>query len=226
MAVYFISGIDTDSGKTIVTGLLANYIKFIKKESVITQKIAQTGCGELSEDIYIHRQLMKSELFDEDKTGVTVPYKFKFPASPHLAAALENKKINTSIINESTQKLLSKYDNVIIEGVGGLFVPLFDAYTVIDYIKDMNYPLILVSSSKLGSINHTLLSIEALQNRNIDLRGIIYNNFFSGNEIISQDTKIIISKFLEKYGYDNNIVEIPKIDNFEKSPFIDFSKLV
>ncbi len=97
MKKIFITGIDTDVGKTIVTGLLAAYLNQ-KGIYTITQKIVQTGCTEFSEDIRVHRQLMKLNLCNEDRSGLTCPYVFKYPASPNLAAKLENTKIEVQKI--------------------------------------------------------------------------------------------------------------------------------
>ena len=197
--VYFISGIDTDSGKTFATGLIAKSLLDLGK-TVITQKIAQTGCTDISDDIIKHRELMGINLLTEDISKITCPYCFKLPASPHLAAKLEGTFINVSIINHNTSLLYSKYEYVLLEGAGGLLVPINEELFTIDYIKQCNYPLILVSSAKIGSINHTLLSIEACKNRDITLAGIVYNEFPKGDEAIEKDTKrIIIKRLLTAY---------------------------
>jgi len=162
--VIFISGIDTDCGKTIVTGLLAKFLQKTGKK-VITQKLVQTGCSEISEDIETHRKIMNIGLLEEDKNHLTCPYIFQFPASPHLSAKIENTEIDIDKILNSTNKLLEKFDIVLIEGAGGLLVPITSNYSTIDFIAKNKYPIILVSSSKLGSINHTLLSLELIKNK-------------------------------------------------------------
>ncbi len=208
----FVSGIDTDIGKTIATGLMARYLHK-KNHHMITQKIVQTGCQNISEDILIHRQLMGCELFEEDLSGLTCPFLFKHPASPHLAARMEDRTIDTRIISDAAVALKKKYNTLLIEGAGGLQVPLNNEVTVLDYIQKQHYPVILVSSSKLGSINHTVLSIEALENRNIDLIGIVYNRYPEADPYIANDSIMEIKKFMKKSGYRDNIVEISKIDS-------------
>ena len=155
---YFVTGIDTDAGKSIVTGVLARALS-ARGERVITQKFIQTGCDGLSEDIETHRRIMGIGLLPEDEDGTTCPIVFTYPASPHLAAAIDGRDIDLTLIGRSTEKLLQKYDTVLIEGAGGLYVPLLEAYQTIDYVAEHGLPVVLVTSPRLGSINHTLLSL-------------------------------------------------------------------
>ena len=152
---YFVTGIDTDAGKSIVTGVLARALS-ARGERVITQKFIQTGCDGLSEDIETHRRIMGIGLLPEDEDGTTCPIVFTYPASPHLAAAIDGRDIDLTLIGRSTEKLLQKYDTVLIEGAGGLYVPLSEAYRTIDYVAEHGLPVVLVTSPRLGSINHTL----------------------------------------------------------------------
>ena len=156
--VYFVTGIDTDAGKSIVTGVLARDWAG-RGRRVVTQKFIQTGCPGLSEDIETHRRIMGTGLLPEDLDGTTCPIVFTYPASPHLAAAIDSRRIDLSLIGKCTEKLLEKYDVVLLEGAGGLFVPLEGLYNTIDYVAERRLPVILVTSPRLGSINHTLLSL-------------------------------------------------------------------
>ena len=223
MSVIFITGTDTDIGKTFVTGLLAKYL-LKQNKSVITQKIAQTGCIHTSEDIEKHREIMGIPFCDDDKSGLTCPYIFKFPASPHLAAKMENRIIDPEVIKKATDQLEEKYDFVITEGVGGLYVPLNEDSSLLDYLEKQKYPTLLVSSSKLGSINHTLLSIEIAKHRNIEIIGIVYNHFPKEKEEIVFESKQIFKKYLKKFGYPEIIIDIPEIKS-DKKVNIDFSEL-
>lgn len=206
----FISAIDTDAGKTIVTGLLALSLKN-RGLNIITQKIAQTGCNIISDDIIKHREIMSEELNEFDINGITCPYIFNFPASPHLSAKIENSEINTEIISSATNELEKHFDIVLLEGVGGLMVPLNTNELLTDYISIKQYPLILVTSGKLGSINHTLLSLEAIKNRNIELKALVYNNFISNDEIINSDSKEYLKNYFRKDFPYSQFIEIEKI---------------
>ncbi len=208
---YYISGIDTDSGKTIVTGLMARYLKS-KHKNVITQKMVQTGCQNISEDIEMHRRIMGTPLLEEDTKGITCSYLFELPASPHLSAEREGVLIQTDKITEASNYLSKKYDILLIEGAGGLMVPLNSNTLLIDYIQEQGSPLILVSSSKLGSINHTLLSLEVIKNRGIELVGLIYNHFPNDNPIIIKDSENILKGYLKQYYPNAPFISVPKID--------------
>ncbi len=222
MATYFISAIDTDTGKTIVTGLIAKYLQD-KGESVITQKLAQTGCVGISEDIIKHREIMNIPLSPFDKDGTTCPYVFPFPASPHLAAQLENTEIDIDIINKSTNILEQNFKHVLLEGVGGMYVPITSTYTILDFLEEKKYPIILVTSAKLGSINHTLMSLEIAKKRELNIKGIVYNNFPQTHENISTDSKKVFKQYLQKYFPKAGFTEIP-IGYENKS--INFSKVL
>lgn len=214
----FIAGIDTDVGKTIITGLLAKYL-LSKNINVITQKLAQTGCKGISEDVLMHRRIMDVELFNEDKNKTTCPYVFDLPASPHLSAQLQGAEIDVNEITKSTKKLEAKFDCVLLEGVGGIYVPITRTYTTLDYLLEQKHNVILVTTPKLGSINHTLMSIDALYSRNINILGIVYNLIGEYNNEIKEDSKLIFGEYLEKYGYQNNILEVNKFEN--KFPILE-----
>ncbi len=222
--IIFITGINTDIGKTYITGLIARYLKQ-QGYSVITQKIAQTGCIGESEDILKHRELMEITLTEEDKAGLTCPYIFEPPMSPHLASKLAGTEIDINKINAATDELAEKYDYVIVEGVGGLYVPLTEKTKVIDLIKEREYPVILVSSPALGSINHTLMSIELLKQNKIKLLGIAYNLHNATNGNITTDSRNIFATNLKQCNYHCNIVDIPSIPT-ATTPDIDFSTLL
>lgn len=203
--IYFVSGIDTDAGKSFATGLLAKRL-MEEGRSVMTQKFIQTG-GDLI-DVKIHRELMGIEFTEEDKNGVTCPVVFSYPASPHLAAALDNREIDFEAIDRSTEILSKKYDILLIEGAGGLHVPLKGLRTTMDFVREKGYPLIFVTSGKLGSINHTLLSLEVCRNRGIEVKFVIYNTFFDDDKIISRDTHSYIKEYLAYYHPDCQLIEV------------------
>ena len=211
MAVYFISGIDTDAGKSIVTGVIARTL-LKKGVKVITQKFIQTGCRGISEDILKHREIMGIEPQEVDKDGTTCPYVMTYPASPHLAAEIDKITIDTAIIHRSTEKLTALYDKVLLEGAGGLFVPVNRHYLTIDYVQDNGYPLILVASSKLGSINHTLMSLELCRLRGIDVKYVVYNDFPNDSEIIKNDSITIIRQYLDDHFPKCKLLELPVIE--------------
>lgn len=196
--VYFVSGIDTGIGKSYATGYLAREWNR-KGIRTITQKFVQTGNTGLSEDIELHRRLMGTGLLEEDKTHLTMPEIFTYPCSPHLAAEIDGRPIDFEKIEQASRRLLERYDAVLLEGAGGLMVPLTRNLLTIDYVARRNYPLILVTSGRLGSINHTLLSLEAVAARGIRLHSVMYNLYpQEEDKIIQHDTEEYIRTWLQK----------------------------
>ena len=186
--VYFVSGIDTDIGKTVATGMLAKQL-LQQGKSVITQKPVQTGCQNIADDIAVHRKIMGIPMQEADKQGLTMPEIFSYPASPHLAARLDGRALDLHKIRTATQQLAAQYEIVLVEGAGGLMVPLTEDLLTIDYIQQQAYPVILVTSGRLGSINHTLLSFAALKQYGIRLHSLIFNHIHdSKDETVAGDT--------------------------------------
>lgn len=207
--VYFISGIDTGIGKTYTTGYLAKLWNEQGKKT-ITQKLIQTGNTDISEDIEQHREIMGMGWFPEDETKLTMPEIFTYPASPHLATQIDGREIDFDKIAKATQQLTEKYEVVLLEGAGGLMVPLTTELLTIDYLTEKKYPVILVSSGRLGSINHTLLSLEALKNRGLELYALAYNlNDESQDVLISKDTSEYLQAYLAKHFPNALWMDIP-----------------
>ena len=207
----FISGIDTDAGKTYATAWLASRIE-AENRSVVTQKFIQTGCTDTSEDIEAHRRLCGKAPLPQDLDGTTAPIIFSYPASAQLAARIDGKEIDLSLIDKATERLASAYDCVLIEGAGGLMVPITDDFTSIDYVATRRLPLVLVTNGRLGSINHTLLSLEAISRRNIELAAVIYNRHFDSDPVIADDTLGFISRYMERHFPDVLLLDMPHID--------------
>ena len=209
--VFFVSGIDTDAGKSYATGYLAREWNMNGKRT-ITQKFIQTGNVGHSEDIDLHRRIMGIPFTQEDKERLTMPEIFSYPASPHLASRLDNRPIDFAKIKRSTQELSERYDYVLLEGAGGLMVPLTTELLTIDYIAHEQYPLIFVTSGKLGSINHTLLSLEAIQRRGITLDTVLYNLYpIAEDKTIQNDTMEFIRTYLEKNFPGTKFLLVPEI---------------
>ena len=219
--IYFISGIDTDAGKSFATGYLA---KILNAQGIrtITQKFIQTGNIGRSEDIELHRKIMGTGLNEDDRSGLTMPEIFSYPASPLLASKIDKREINFKKINDATAALAAKYDIVLVEGAGGLMVPLTSGMLTIDYIEERGYPLIFVTSGKLGSVNHTLLSFEAIERRAIRLDAVMYNLYPEIKDTtIRDDTREYIRDYMAGHFPQAQFIEVPNIPScpvFPSSP--------
>lgn len=220
---YFVSGIHTDAGKSYCTGWLARRL-MNEGKSVITQKFVQTGNTVMSEDIDVHRRLMQTGLLPEDTTplidvtdcgqgcgNITAPLIFTHPCSPQLAARLDNRRIDLTIIDKASDILERLYDILLIEGAGGLMVPITDDFLTIDYVTTRRLPLIMVVNSTLGSINHALLSFEAIKNRQIEMPTVLYNTHFDTDPLIADDTFGFISRYLSRHFPHTTLLTVPPL---------------
>ena len=184
----FITGIGTDVGKTITSAIVTQALE------ADYWKPVQAGDLDNSDSHKIQRYISnsKTQIFENS-------YKLNTPASPHLAAAIDGITIDLKKIIEPLTD-----NHIVIEGAGGILVPLNDIDCIVDLIKE-DYKVILVSRHYLGSINHTLLTFEALKNRNIAVAGIV----FSGDENKATE-EIILSKTKAKF-----------IGRIENEPYFD-----
>jgi len=191
----FITGTDTEVGKTIITGLFGRFL-LENGLRVVTQKWVQTGKRGFSEDIGTHQKIMGIKREKNEKYLIdTMPYTFELPASPHLAARMENTEINPQRIMTAFHRLQEAFDFVVVEGTGGALVPINDCELVVDIAGQLSLPVIIVAENKLGAINHTLLTVEALKKRNIKVLGVIFNRISkTQNEIILKDNMQIVEK--------------------------------
>lgn len=193
---YFITGTDTAVGKTIVSAALLRV--FLKKGlKVGAMKPIETGClnkdGMLlpSDGIFLRDMAEMNESLD-----LVTPVKFETPLSPLVASRLEGAEVDIDSVFKSFEALKKKYDYMIVEGVGGLLVPIKveqrkrsdKYYFVRDLIKDMELETIIVTRPSLGTINHTLLTVEALRNKKIPIRGFIINYSSVGKNDIAEKT--------------------------------------
>lgn len=207
--VIFVSGIDTDAGKTYATAWYARRLAG-EGRKVITQKFIQTGCRDSSEDIEAHRRLTGTGPLPEDAEGLTAPVIFSYPASAQLAARLDGREIDLRVIERATAELQRRYDTVLVEGAGGLMVPINDDYFAIDYVVEHRLPLILVTNGRLGSINHTILSLEAIERRGIELKAVIYNEYFDNDAVIAEDTSAFVERYLHRHFPHTAFLRLPQ----------------
>ena len=159
MKQLFITGIGTDVGKTVISAILTEYLQ------ADYWKPIQSGDLHNSDSMKVKALISNSTSFFHPER-----YRLNNPLSPHASAEIDGIRISLDDFE------LPQTDNhLIVEGAGGLFVPINERDTVIDLIERLNIPVVLVSRNYLGSINHTMLSIEALRARNIEIQGIIFN---------------------------------------------------
>lgn len=210
--VYFVSGTDTGVGKSYATGYLAKVWNASGRRT-ITQKLVQTGNTEVSEDIEVHRKIMGCGMLPEDMQKLTMPEIFTYPCSPHLASEIDGREIDFSKIEASVGELSAKYDAVLLEGAGGLMVPLTRGLLTLDYAAGQGWPLILVTSGKLGSINHTLLSLEAARSHGLDVFMVMFNKYPEDEDrTVSDDTEKFLRDIVARDFPEAEYMEVPVIE--------------
>jgi dethiobiotin synthetase len=196
----FVTGIGTEVGKTIAAAIL------VQKLQADYWKPIQSGDLDNSDSLKVNNLISNSSttIFPES-------YKLTQPFSPHKSAAIDGITIEAEkIIAPVTENAL------IIEGAGGLMVPLNDKFLMIDLIKNLNVEVVLVSKNYLGSINHTLLSIYALKQYGIPIKGIIFNGV---KDIYSKD-------FILQYTGVELLGHIPEYELIDKQAIMDAGRYI
>jgi len=183
----FITGTSTEVGKTVVSAGLAMALKE-KGLRVGVMKPVATGCLGGEKNLIPADAAFLMEAAQNEYTGLSSPSRFRNPLAPYVASALEKREVNVEAIHEAYEELRKYYDYVIVEGIGGLMVPLRNDYFVTDLIRDFKLPLVIVSSPGLGAINHTLLTVDAAKIRGFDVKGIIFNRTATTNYSLAEMT--------------------------------------
>ncbi len=171
----FITGTDTGVGKThIATGIAAELKLF--GVGVGVMKPVETGCrmrsGRLVPEDAL--SLMKTAAV-RDSLALVNPYRFRKPLAPSIAAGLEGKRVDPMKILNAFKTLSQRHDFMIVEGAGGIMVPLSEDYLYLDLAADLRLPVIIVARPSLGTINHTLLTISVLKKRRVPVTGVVIN---------------------------------------------------
>lgn len=219
----FITGTDTDVGKTVIAGCIAAALSRAEKKVAYYKPVQ---CGSLLKGKIVSPDLaLVKELSGIPDNALANDYCFSLAASPHLAAEHDKKKVDIQIIKNHIKQLVKEYDIILIEGAGGLIVPITRTHTVLDLIKDLSVPVIVVARAGLGTINHTSLTVRTLKFMEIPILGVIFN-YYKGN-VIEDDNKKIVSTLNNVYvigvvPFSENIKELA--DNFEE--YIDMEKFI
>jgi dethiobiotin synthetase len=186
----FVTATDTEVGKTYVSCKIA---EILKKSSINTGVFKPVSTGDRNDA----KALIKAAKIDENPETVT-PVFFKNPISPYGASLLERKAFDRIFdlkkINDAFKYFLNKYEFTVVEGVGGILVPLKQNFFVSDLIKNFNLPVIVVARFGLGTLNHTLLTIEKLKRDRQKILGVILNGKKNNNDISVKSNASIIKK--------------------------------
>ena len=193
MSAIFVAGTDTNVGKTHVCGLL---LDFFLKEGVKAgyQKWAATGPEFPPADLKACLGMAGIPL-EPELVGSQVVYHFALPASPHLAAEQEGAAVDPELIRNKFQEMSARYELLMVEGVGGIMVPLNRKLLLVDLLQELKVPTLVVAKSGLGTINHTLLTLEGLRQRGIPVLGVVFSDGASGeDDLLAEDNMRTIAE--------------------------------
>ena len=174
MKSLFVTGTDTDVGKTCVSASIVKNLRDMDIDVGVMKPFAsghKKNSSSLPQDVEI---LMKYS-GSQDPIDLVNPYFFEIPTSPYDAAKILVQKINLQKVIDAYNKLLSSHDLVIVEGIGGLMTPITQNYFVSNLITELDIDTIIVMGSKLGTVNHTLLTYEHCKQMHLKLKGFIIN---------------------------------------------------
>jgi dethiobiotin synthetase len=200
MKGFFITGTDTSVGKTVVT---AGLLYWLRKNNInaIPMKPVQTGTRESKGKLYSQDLAFSLKSCDLKLTSEEIrllsPFCYKTACSPRLAGKMAGKYPDINTIIKNLKTVNGRYDYVLVEGAGGIMVPLNRTKTMLDLMKEINFPIILVIRSTLGTINHTLLSINMLRASGLEIAGVVVNDTAPENKkdyFIKEDNISTISK--------------------------------
>ncbi len=205
--ILFITGTDTSIGKTVVACLSLLALR-AEGYDVKVMKPVETGCldadsgsSEPADALLLQAAGNSGQAVDE-----IVPYTYKSAVAPSVAQAVEGPTIDVAALKAMALELASSCDLLVIEGAGGLLVPIVPQYTFADFCKDLSAQVLLVVGSKLGAINHCLLTLEVLRNREIPCLGYVLNELLapeaprSGLSSASQSNRLAIRREAAAYG--------------------------
>jgi len=181
----FITGTDTDIGKTYITAGLAITLRKMSIDVGVMKPFAAGVAqkkGYKSEDV----EILSKSAQTHDPENLVNPQFFPIPASPYTAWKKLKIKPKIPLVLSSFKKLSDMHEMVLVEGVGGILTPILKDYYVTNLIKDMKIPTIIVTRSKVGTVNHTLMTVKMCEKYKIPIKGIIINNFDDDGYPINQ----------------------------------------
>lgn len=193
----FVTGTDTEVGKTVIAGAIANH--FLRRGvRVAVSKPVATGCvrrreGLVSEDA----EFLASCADARFPLDLICPQRYKEPLAPAVAADRAQQPLDWEAVDRSLRLMTAESDVIVVEGVGGILVPLDKQHTTLDLARWLSLPAVIVARPNLGTINHTLLTIETLRRANVPIAGVVVNGYPAESASVVEETN---PRYIEKYG--------------------------
>lgn len=198
MSTIFITGTDTGVGKTHIAACLSAFLSVRRNRNVGVMKPFESGlAGRDKDELPWDAICLKEASASDDDLNMISPYTFEAPLAPEVAAYLANVTINIDLIDTIYRNIVKRHDVVVVEGAGGILVPIKDKFFYIDLIERWNAPVIVVSRLGLGTINHTLLTCQYLRTRSINVIGVIINNTEGLGDLPARTNPEVLKKYLD-----------------------------
>ena len=185
----FVTGSDTGVGKTVIAGAIAAAIKAHGLDVGVMKPVA-SGAKKIEGKLVSEDAVYLKKIIDStDDDDLVNPVRLEPSIAPTMAASKSGVPIDIDKIWKAYEALTNKHDFVVVEGIGGLMVPIDDTIFVADLVRKMDLALVIVSSDYLGAINHTLLTVEYARSRNIRIKGIVINMLKNGDDFVREIEK-------------------------------------
>ncbi len=211
----FITATDTDVGKTVVTAALAVALRTAGYEVGVMKPIETGVKSSLNADSDAVR--LRAAARSDDAFTEIRPYTFRRPLAPMDAARLENKKVSLPTIMRAFHTLQLRHDRLLVEGVGGIQVPVTSALNILDIIYQMKFPVIVVGRVSLGGINHALLTLGMLRRRNIPILALVLNRTLPPQTATAQQQERSTLRLLQQFAGVPVIGPLPYRATFERN---------
>ena len=226
MNSFFVTGTDTDVGKTCVSAAIAKHLRDNGVDVGVMKPFA-SGYKVTADSISGDVEILMKYSGAKDPIGLVNPYYFEIPTSPYDACKQLNLEIDISRVIDSYKQLVSIHDVVIVEGIGGIMTPISKNYFVSDLISDLQLSSIIITGSKIGTVNHLMLTYEHAQQKNLKLKGFVVNqNISTGYELSNLKQQIFGLTGHKVFGaipFQESFNIESYIENF--SNFVDISSL-
>ena len=201
----FVTGSDTGVGKTVIAGAIAAAIKAHGLDVGVMKPVA-SGAKEIEGKLVSEDAVYLKKIIDStDDDDLVNPVRLEPPIAPTMAASKSGVPIDIDKIWKAYEVLTNKHDFVVVEGIGGLMVPIDDTLFVADLVRKMDLALVIVSRDYLGTINHTLLTVEYARSRNIRIKGIVINMLKNGDDFVREIEKYSSVPILGTIPFKENV---------------------
>jgi dethiobiotin synthetase len=211
----FVTATDTEVGKTVVAGAIANY--FLRQGArIAVSKPVASGCvhrreGLVSEDA----EFLASCADARFPLDLICPQRYREPLAPAVAADRANQPLDWDAVDRSLRLMSAESDVIVVEGVGGILVPLDKQYTTLDLARWLGLPTVIVARPGLGTINHTLLTIETLRRASVKIAGVVINRYPAESASIAEESN---PRYIEKYGKVPVLAIVPNDPELRRPP--------